>query len=125
MRRFSQRNSLVTLSDINITPLLEKGLPLSLPTGVGQPDVKPHKEDIRTLDVTARGAYYLQGRQLTPGQITKQLVADFAANPNLVVFIRADNAGRIQLLANALDICVKAGINAVSIRGEAGGALPP
>ncbi len=50
MRRFSQRNSLVTLSDINITPLLdlafvlliifvittpllEQGLNLKLPTG--------------------------------------------------------------------------------------------
>ena len=57
MRRFSQRNSLVTLSDINITPLLdlafvlliifvittpllEQGLPLQLPAGVGTPGAK-------------------------------------------------------------------------------------
>ena len=67
MRRFSQRNSLVTLSDINITPLLdiafvlliifiittpllEQGLPLRLPRGLrssgptrglGRPEPEP------------------------------------------------------------------------------------
>jgi biopolymer transport protein ExbD len=65
MRRFSQRNSLVTLSDINITPLLdlafvlliifvittpllEKGLPLKLSKG-GTTDEKLEKKDIRVL----------------------------------------------------------------------------
>ena len=141
MRRFSQRNSLVTLSDINITPLLdlafvlliifiittpllEKGLPLQLPTGVGQPDVKTIKEDIRTLEVTSSGNYYLQGQLMLPNGILRQLTVDFQKNPNLVVFIRADNGGRIQLLANALDLCTKAGISAVSIRGEASSTLP-
>ena len=72
MRRFSQRNSLVTLNDINITPLLdlafvlliifvittpllEKGLDLNLPNGSGQADKQQiHKEDIRTVDISAQ-----------------------------------------------------------------------
>ena len=58
MRRFSQRNSLVTLNDINITPLLdlafvlliifiittpllEKGLDINLPSGSGQAEKVP------------------------------------------------------------------------------------
>ena len=64
MRRFSQRNSLVTLSDLNVTPLidlafvlliifmittplLEQGLSLDLPDG-GQPDRALKEEDIRS-----------------------------------------------------------------------------
>ena len=67
MRSFSQRNSLVTLSDINITPLLdlafvlliifvittpllEQGLDLRLPEG-GKPDKSFSKGDIRTVEI--------------------------------------------------------------------------
>src|SRR5881296_3772090 len=75
MRRFSQRSHLVTLSEINITPLLdlafvlliifiittpllEKGLPLNLPKG-GQTDSKVEKKDIRTVEVGPQGIYTL------------------------------------------------------------------
>ena len=71
MRRFSQRNSLVTLSDLNVTPLidlafvlliifmittplLEQGLSLDLPNG-GQPDKALKKEDVRTVEVDKNG----------------------------------------------------------------------
>ena len=79
MRRFSERNSLVTLSDINITPLLdlafvlliifiittpllEQGLNLKLPAG-GKPDrEKLDPRDIRTIDVSTAGQYKMGGR---------------------------------------------------------------
>ena len=81
MRRFSQRNSLVTLSDINITPLLdlafvlliifvittpllEKGLPLKLSKG-GTTDEKLEKKDIRVLEITARGEYALEHHRMS------------------------------------------------------------
>ncbi|MDB6030351.1 MAG: exbD, partial [Verrucomicrobiales bacterium] len=68
MRRFSQRNSLVTLNDINITPLLdlafvlliifiittpllEKGLDLQLPTNVGHDDPTPIRKNIHIAEV--------------------------------------------------------------------------
>ena len=72
MRRFSQRNALVTLNDINITPLLdlafvlliifiittpllENGLSMNLAPG-GQADTKLVKENIRTVEIDARAA---------------------------------------------------------------------
>ena len=72
MRRFSQRNSLVTLSDINITPLLdlafvlliifiittpllEQGLNLKLLAGGQTDSPKLNPRDIRTVDVSTRG----------------------------------------------------------------------
>ena len=75
MRRFSQRNSLVTLNDINITPLLdlafvlliifvittpllEKGLDITLPNGQGQADKSQiHRDDIRVVGNHVAGVF--------------------------------------------------------------------
>src|SRR5215469_2801023 len=106
MRRFSQRSALVTLSEINITPLLdlafvlliifvittpllEQGLNLKLPTGVGQPD-KLDRKDIRTVEINSKGEYMLERQKMSLDQIEKNLIKDHNANPNLVVYIRAD-----------------------------------
>ena len=102
MRRFSQRNSLVTLSDLNVTPLidlafvlliifmittplLEQGLSLDLPDG-GQPD-KALKEDVRTVEVDKAGAYMLDGETMTLDQIEQKLVDGHRNNPNLLVYV--------------------------------------
>src|SRR5688572_28015810 len=101
MRRFSQRNSLVTLSEINITPLLdlafvlliifvittpllEQGMSLNLPKG-GSADGKIEKDNVRTVEIDARGGFMLNSRRMTVDQIEAELVATFARNPNLVV----------------------------------------
>src|SRR5205085_11564942 len=106
MRRFSQRSHLVTLSEINITPLLdlafvlliifvittpllEKGLELKLPKANGQPDTKLNKDDIRTVEISPQGIYTLKKRPMKLDQIVAQLVQDFKYNPNLVIYVRA------------------------------------
>ena len=136
MRRFSQRNSLVTLSDINITPLLdlafvlliifvittpllEKGMPLNLPssTGPAQPE-QLRKEDIRTVEITPQGVYVLNNRNMKLDQVIAQLAQDFKYNPNLVVYIRADRKGQIDYLALLLDGCQRNGITRYSLRTD-------
>src|SRR5512140_1774396 len=79
MRRFSQRNALVTLADINITPLLdlafvlliifvittpllEQGLNLKLPGGGKVDNQKVDPKDIRTVDVSNTGLYLIGGK---------------------------------------------------------------
>ena len=101
MRRFSKRNSLVTLSDLNVTPLidlafvlliifiittplLEQGLSLDLPDG-GQPDRALKKEDVRTVEVDKSGGYMLDGEKFSLDQIEQKLVDDHQNNPNLLV----------------------------------------
>ncbi len=135
MRRFSQRNSLVTLSDINITPLLdlafvlliifvittpllEQGLSVHLPAGVGKPDDKPQKKDIRTVEVSPQGYYMLDRQRLQLAQISQRLSADYRANPNLLVYIRADENGRYKLVADILNQCEQIGITRISLRAE-------
>lgn len=132
MRRFSQRNSLVTLSEINITPLLdlafvlliifvittpllEQGFSLNLPPG-GVTDAKIVKENIRTVEIDARGNFMLNQVRMNPAQIEAELVRAYRANPNLIVFVRADKDGRIEPFAEIMNRCIKNGITKFSFR---------
>ena len=134
MRRFSQRSALVTLNEINITPLLdlafvlliifvittpllEKGVPLNMPKG-GQPDQKIVKRDIRTVAIKPNGQFYLDDRPISLDQMEAELKKDFRANPNLIVYIRADEMGRNKDLYAVIDRCQRNGITRYSLRTE-------
>jgi biopolymer transport protein ExbD len=134
MRRFSQRSSLVTLSEINITPLLDlafvlliifvittplldKGLPLNLPKG-GVTDSKIETKDIRTVEIDPKGAYTVSKRTLKLDQLLRELVQDFHANQKLVVYIRADENSRTKELAALIDGCQRNGITRYSLRTQ-------
>ena len=134
MRRFSQRHSLVTLSDINITPLLdlafvlliifvittpllEKSIDLNLPRG-GQAEKKLDKNDIRTVEISNTGFYTLDRRKQPLPQIITQLAEDFRSNPNMVVYVRADKESRYDLVAQLLDGCEKNHITRYSLRTD-------
>jgi biopolymer transport protein ExbD len=139
MRRFSQRSHLVTLSEINITPLLdlafvlliifvittpllEKGLDLKLPKLNAQPDKPIEKRDIRTVDIDPRGVYGMDRRVLRLDQLVAQLVQDYKYNPNLVVYIRADENSKTKVLAALIDACQRNGITRYSLRTEPPGS---
>ncbi len=134
MRRFSQRSALVTLSEINITPLLdlafvlliifvittpllEQSITLKLPQG-GKPDIKIDKSDIRTVEISPKGDYSLNRQRMSLDQIEATLVRDYRFNPNLVVYIRADENGRNKDLYAVIDRCQRNGITRYSLRTE-------
>jgi biopolymer transport protein ExbD len=133
MRRFSQRSHLVTLSEINITPLLdlafvlliifvittpllEQGLKLELPKG-GQPDRPLKKEDFRTVEISPTGFYRYNGQPLSLAQIEKELLRDLSVNPNLAVYIRAGQTTPFDRVYQVTDMCANHGIT-VSLRSE-------
>jgi len=135
MRRFSQRNSLVTLSDINITPLLdlafvlliifvittpllEKGMELKLPQSSGTPDKPINPRDIRTVEISNTGVYALNKVRMSLQQMTDRLAGDFRANPNLVVYIRSDRKAPMEYFVAVTEACQKSGITRYSIRTE-------
>jgi biopolymer transport protein ExbD len=135
MRRFSQRNALVTLADINITPLLdlafvlliifvittpllEQGMKLKLPDG-GQVDTKQlDPKNIRTIEVDARGSYMMGKRLMPLDQLVNQLVNEHRANPRILVYIRADENGPYKNVAAVLNRLEAAGIDQVSLRTQ-------
>ena len=139
MRRFSQRSHLVTLSEINITPLLdlafvlliifvittpllEKGLELKLPKAGSQPDRPINKSDIKTVEISSAGIYLLDKRRMSIDEVEKNLVLANKANPNTVVYIRADENGRNKDLYAVIDRCQRNGLTRFSLRTEAPGA---
>ena len=135
MRRFSQRSSLVTLSEINITPLLdlafvlliifvittpllEKGLELKLPKVDAQSEKTVTKNDVRTVEITSQGTYALKGRPVGLEQLLKELAMDYRLNPNLVVYIRGDENSRLKATAALLSGCQQNGILRYSLRTQ-------
>ena len=140
MRRFSQRSALVTLSEINITPLLdlafvlliifvittpllEKGIDLKLPDVPGKQDQELKKEDIRTVEITSQGKYALKGaggpaQVMKLDQIIQNLAIDHRLNPKLVIYIRADENSRNKELAALLDGCQRNGLTRYSLRTQ-------
>jgi biopolymer transport protein ExbD len=134
MKRFSQRNSLVTLNEINITPLLdlafvlliifvitrpllEGHFDLQLPRNMGTPDAQNiNPSDIRRVEITPRGNYWLQGRQLTLAQIEGDLARTHRQNPKLVVYIAADGRAAWNPVAAMVNACTRNGITRVSFK---------
>ena len=135
MRRFSERNSLVTLSDINITPLLdlafvlliifmittpllEQGMSLNLPTGGRSDKEKLDPRDIRTVDVSPTGAYKMGGQYRSLEELVRLLQAEQKRNARLLVYIRADQNGIYKHVAALLSKLEQAGVSQVSLRTE-------
>jgi biopolymer transport protein ExbD len=133
MRRFSQRSHLVTLSEINITPLLdlafvlliifvittpllEQSINLKLPKG-GRSEKQINKSDITTVEISNTGVYVLDRQRLQLPQLTTRLADESRSNPNLIVYIRADKDSRYELLATLLDTCQRNGIK-ISLRTD-------
>jgi len=135
MRRFSQRNSLVTLSDINITPLLdlafvlliifvittpllEQGINLRLPAG-GVPDrEKVDPRNIRTVEVSPNGLYMMSGQWLPLADIARVLENIHRVNPRLIVNVRADKECPYGHVIALTDLLTRAGVDSFSFRTE-------
>ena len=128
MRRFSKRNSLVTLNEITITPLLdlafvlliifilvsgsvkvEQGIEMNLPQG-GKARTERDPKNVRTVSVTRLGGYFLAKQQISLVNLERELVAIHRANPNLVVEIQLDAQGINEHTIALIDVLVRDGI---------------
>jgi biopolymer transport protein ExbD len=125
MKRFSQRNSLVTLNEINITPLLdlafvlliifvitrpmlEQQLPLQLPQNMGQADnqnIDPR--DVRRVEITPRGEYWLRGQRLSMAQLEGELIRSHRQDPKLIVYVAADKRTPWDYVIAVFDACMR------------------
>ncbi|KAB2667614.1 MAG: biopolymer transporter ExbD [Verrucomicrobia bacterium] len=135
MRRFSQRNQLVTLNEINVTPLLDlafvlliifiittplldNSIPLTLPAG-GARRQNPEAKDVVLAEVNVAGVYFFRGRRMDgPAAMEKALRDEYLRNPNMVVRIRADADGKFRHPAGILEMCRKNGITRFDIATE-------
>jgi biopolymer transport protein ExbD len=135
MRRFSQRNQLVTLNEINITPLLdlafvlliifiittpllEGSIDLKLPAG-GSTKTTAKPTDLVTAEVSPTGIYFFKGVRLAnEAALEQSLVAEYRRNPQMVVNIRASAEGPFKLPVKIIDLCQRNGITRFHIATE-------
>lgn len=138
MRRFSQRNSLVTLSEINITPLLDLAFVLliifvitrpmlegrvgiKLPESASGDTRSIDHRDVRVVEVQFDGGLLLDGRRLSLRQVEAALVQTFRDNPKLTVDIRGDKRAQWDYVYAVMDACLRNHITRISVRTAAAG----
>jgi biopolymer transport protein ExbD len=132
MRRFSQKNQLVTLNEINVTPLLDLAFVLLIIFVITRPlleqsmDLKVpsvgklttpqqiQKKDIRTIEIDARGYARYRGRPVSLPDLEQALVTEYRQNPKIVVNIRADKQVPWDAVAQVLGLCMRNGITQVA-----------
>ena len=134
MRRHSQKTALVTLSDINITPLLdlafvlliifmittplmEQGLRLESPKSQVT-DTSPEKNDLKMVEVDPSGNYFLETQPVSLSTLQEALAAAFEQNPDLVLVIRGDLGATWGNIYAVLDGAKKLGMQNIYFRHE-------
>jgi biopolymer transport protein ExbD len=135
MRRYSQRTNLTTLSEINITPLLdlafvlliifiittpllENSLTLAVPSsGAANAAVDPSK--VQTVSMDRTEAIKFNNEPVDLETLAARLTSLKAANPEAAVVIRPDRELPVQKLIILMDALQRAQITKVGIATRA------
>lgn len=135
MRRYSQRNNLSTISEINITPLLdlafvlliifiittpllENSLSLSVPSSASShAAVDPAK--VQTVSLDRNDALSFNNEPVDLETLTARLTNAKAADPEVAVVIRPDRELPVQKLVALMDVLQNAQITKIGIATRA------
>lgn len=135
MRRYSQRNSLTTLSEINVTPLLdlafvlliifmittpllENSVNLVIPSSaVANAPVNP--AGLQTISIDRNNAIKFNNESLDPQTLVARLMELKRVNPDVAVVIRPDRELPVQKLIVLMDALQRAQITKVGIATKA------
>jgi biopolymer transport protein ExbD len=135
MRRYSQRQSLSSLSEINITPLLdlafvlliifmittpllENSMSLIIPSsGAINPPV--NSSQVQTISIDRTETIKLNNQIVDADALTAQLLELKRANPDVAVVIRPDRELPVQKLITLMDALQRAEITKVGIATKA------
>jgi biopolymer transport protein ExbD len=135
MRRYSQRNNLSSLSEINITPLLdlafvlliifmlttpllENSRNLIIPSS-GSPATPIKSSEVQTISIDRAEVITLNNKAMDMETLTAQLIELKRANPDVAVVIRPDRELPVQKLVTLMDAVQRAEITKVGIATKA------
>ena len=135
MRRYSQRNSLSTLSEINITPLLdlafvlliifmlttpllENSMNLVIPSS-GAASTQVNVAQVQTISIDRNEAITLNNHVVDLDSLSAQLVELKRSNTDVAVVIRPDRELPVQKLVSLMDALQRAEITKVGIATRA------
>ncbi|HKP92831.1 MAG TPA: biopolymer transporter ExbD [Chthoniobacterales bacterium] len=135
MRRYSQRQNLSTLSEINITPLLdlafvlliifmittpllENSVNLVIPSSsTANAAVNPGQ--VQTISIDRLEAMKINDKTVTSADLLPRLTELKRANPEVAIVIRPDRDLPVQKLIALMDTLQRAQINKVGIATRA------
>ena len=135
MRRYSQRQSLSSLSEINITPLLdlafvlliifmittpllESNMSLIIPSS-GEANPPVTSSQVQTISIDRNETIRLNNKLVDPGALSEQLAEIKRANPEIAIVIRPDRDLPVQKLVTLMDALQRAQIMKVGIATKA------
>jgi biopolymer transport protein ExbD len=135
MRRYSQRNNLTTLSEINVTPLLdlafvlliifmittpllENSMSLVIPSS-GAANSPINSSQVQTLSIDRSETIRLNNQVVDSEMLTAQLAQLKQTNPDVAVVIRPDRELPVQKLIALMDALRRAQITKVGIATKA------
>jgi biopolymer transport protein ExbD len=135
MRRYSQRNTLSSLSEINITPLLdlafvlliifmlttpllENSTNLIIPSS-SAPGAPIKTSEVQTISIDRAEVIKLNNQVLDLDALRARLMELQRANADLAIVIRPDRELPVQRLVSLMDVLQKAGITRVGIATKA------
>jgi biopolymer transport protein ExbD len=135
MRRYSQRNNLTTLSEINVTPLLdlafvlliifmittpllENSMSLVIPSS-GAANSPINSSQVQTLSIDRSETIRFNNQVVDLETLTTQLTELKQANPDVAVVIRPDRELPVQKLITLMDALRRAQITKVGIATKA------
>lgn len=131
MKRFSDRQSLSTLSELNVTPLLdlafvlliifiittplmENSIDLVVPTSVAAENaVDPSK--VRVVSIDKNGKLAIDDEPFTLRGLEIELAALKSLDPQTAVVIRSDKTLPVQQLIDVMDVLERARITRVGV----------
>ena len=135
MKRYSQRQNLSTLSEINVTPLLdlafvlliifmittpllENSMNLVIPSsGAKNPPV--NTSQVQTVSIDRTDTIRINNQVLDLEPLTTQLLELERTNPNVAIAIRPDRYLPVQKLVRLMDLLQRAEIDEVGIATKA------
>lgn len=131
MRRYSSRNSLHTLGELNVTPLLdlcfvlliifmittplmENSVDLVVPTSsTAKTQVDPSK--VQMVEMDRNHVIKFNDQVVTAEELERQLAEIKASDPNVAVVVRPDRELAIQKFIGVMDILKRVGIGKVGV----------
>jgi biopolymer transport protein ExbD len=131
MRRFSDRQTLQTLTEINITPLLdlafvlliifiittplmEKSVNLEVPTS-GEANQSVDSSTVQTIGIDRENVITLNDEIVDLSTLENRLVSLHAEKPEAPVIVRPDKSLTVQLLVSVMDVLQRAKISKVGV----------
>jgi biopolymer transport protein ExbD len=135
MRRYSQRQSLSSLSEINITPLLdlafvlliifmittpllESSMSLIIPSS-GEANPPVTAAQVQTISIDRNETIRLNNKLVDPDALSAQLSEIKRVNPDVAIVIRPDRDLPVQKLVTLMDALQRAQIMKVGIATKA------